>query len=153
MYTGIFMALNLLYQVLTSWLIAYCVLRLFYKTVSATNSEIYREPTFLTWILAGADLNLHPTAKFIVSGILNHGIGIFFAGIYYLMWYYEFADISFTTSLMIGLISALLRIVSWTFLLIIIPSSWLINFKGYYLQLVFLHNIFTFIVAILYKLY
>lgn len=147
------MALNLLFQILTSWLIAYCALSLFYKTVSATYSEIYREPTFLTSILTGVDLNFHPTAKFIVSGILNHSIGICFAGIYYLIWYYEFADISFTTSLIIGFISALLRIISWTLLLIVIPSSWLINFKGYYLQLVFLHSIFTFIVAILYKLF
>lgn len=146
------MALYLLFQIFTSWFIAYCALRLFYKTVSATDSEIYREPTLLTAILTGIDLNFHPTAKFIVSCILNHSIGICFAGIYYLIWYYEFADVSFTTSLIIGLISALLRIISWTFLIIIIPSSRLINFKGYYLQLVFFHNVFTLIVMILYKL-
>jgi hypothetical protein len=145
------MAFYLLSQIIMSWLITFCILFLFYKTVSATDNEIYREPTFLTWLLTMFDVDFSLKAKFIASSIISHGMGICFAAIYYLIWYYEFKEISWTTSFFIGLISALLRIISWTFLLLIIPSQQAKNFKGYYLQLVFLHNIFTIIVLTVYK--
>ncbi|KFF02899.1 hypothetical protein [Flavobacterium reichenbachii] len=146
------MALYLLFQIIVSWSIAFCILQLFYKIVSATNNEIYREPTFLTWLLTFFDIDFSLKAKFIASTVINHFMGLCFTAVYYLIWYCEFTEISWTTTLAVGLVTALLRIISWIFLLIIIPSAKVSNFKGYYLQLVFLHNIFTIIVLTLYRL-
>ncbi|WP_264537567.1 hypothetical protein [Flavobacterium sp. N1736] len=145
------MALYLLFQIMLSWLAAFCILVLFYKTVSATQSEIYREPAFLTWLLAMLEVDFSLKAKFISSTIISHGMGICLTAVYCLIWYCEFREISWTASLFIGFISALLRIISWTFLILVIPSGHLDNFKGYYLQLVFLHNLFTIIVLMVYK--
>lgn len=147
------MAFYLFFQIFVSWLITYCTLKLFYKTVSAKNHEIYQEPTFLTCILSLVAIDFSLKAKFIASNILYHCIGLCFAAIYYFIWYYEFSEISWTISLILGFVNSLLHIISWTFLLIIIPSAYLKNFKGYYLQLVFVNNIFTITTLTVYKLF
>ena len=147
------MAFYLLFQIVISWLVACCILRLFYTTVSATVHEVYREPALLTLLLNKANIDFSLKAKVMSGSILHHIIGLCFAAVYYLIWYYEFGEISWTTSLIIGVISGLLRIISWTFLLEVIPSGQLNNFKGYYLQLVFVHNIFTFSAIIIYQIF
>lgn len=147
------MIFYLFFQIFISWLIACCVLHIFYKTILAKSSEVYLEPTLLTSLLALAGIDFPRKAKYIVGKILHHTMGICFTAVYYLMWYYEFAEISWSTSIIIALIIALLRIISWIILLEVIPSIQLIKFKGYYLQLVFVHNIFTFMVIAVYKLF
>lgn len=148
-----FMIFYLLFQIFISWFVASCILKLFYKTVSVKDIEVYREPALLTFLLTAIDINFPLRAKFITGKILHHCIGVCFASIYYLIWYYEFKEISWTISLIIGLINGLLHIIGWVFLLEIIPSSRLSNFKGYYLQLVFVHNVFTISAITIYELF
>lgn len=138
-----FMVLYLFFQILISWITASCLLNLFNIAVSAPENKIYREPTLLTALLAVAAIQLTLKGQLIAGKIIHHTIGICFTAVYYLIWYHEFAEISWTITFMLGLVIGLIRIVSWTFLLEIIPAARLVNFKGYYLQLVFLHNIFT----------
>lgn len=146
------MSLYLIFQIIISWITAWFIIMLFYKTISASDNEIYLDPALLTLLVKVLGIDFPLKAKFIASSILHHTIGICFVAIYYLIWYYEFTEISWKTSFIIGIVTGLLRIVSWTFLVIIIPSARLAGFKGYYLQLVFLHNIFTITALILYKL-
>lgn len=147
------MIFYLLFQIFISWLVASYILKVFYKTVTIADTEVYREPTLLTSLLAAVGIDFSLKAKFIAGRIIHHSMGLCFAAVYYLVWYNEFKEISWTTSLIIGVISALLRIISWIFLLEIIPSSRLTYFKGYYLQLVFVHSIFTIATLMVYKLF
>lgn len=143
----------LFFQILISWITASFIIKLFNVAVSVPENKIYLEPTLLTGLFAVVDISLTLKTQLIAGKILHHTIGICFTAVFYLVWYYEFAEISWTTSFILGIISGLIRIISWTFLLEIIPSARLINFRGYYLQLVFVHNIFTITALGIYKLF
>jgi len=147
------MIFNLLFQIFISWFTACCLLKVFYITLSVKNTEIYQEPALLTSLLSVFSVTLSHKSNYIASKILHHCMGLCFTTVYYLIWFYEFREISWTASLIIGLINSLLRIISWIFLLEIIPSARLTNFKGYYLQLVFVHNIFTIAIITVYKFF
>ena len=136
------MILSLLFQILISWLIASCIIRIFNLAVASPDAKFYQEPTLLTSILTAITIDVSLKTKLRIGKVLHHSFGLCFATVYYLIWYSEFSEISWTTSIIIGFISALIRIISWTILLEIIPSVHTANFKGYYLQLVFVHNIF-----------
>ncbi|TPG45266.1 hypothetical protein [Flavobacterium pectinovorum] len=136
------MILHLLFQILISWLLTCCILKIFNKALSTPDNEFYQEPALLTSLLFAIDIDLPLKAKLRAGKILHHSFGLCFATIYYLLFYCEFGEISWTTSIIIGLINGLIRIISWTFLIEIIPSAHTVNFKGYYLQLVFMHNLF-----------
>ncbi|OXA82074.1 hypothetical protein SAMN05444397_101891 [Flavobacterium aquidurense] len=136
------MIFYLLFQILVSWLVACCIIRIFNKALSTPAIKFYQEPALLTSILSANAIDLSLKTKLRIGKVLHHTFGLCFAAIYYLIWYCEFDEISWTTSIIIGFISALIRIISWTFLLEIIPAVHTANFKGYYLQLVFIHNIF-----------
>ena len=147
------MILHLHFQILISWLVTCCILRIFNKALSTPDNEFYQEPALLTGLLSAIDINLSLNTKLLTGKILHHILGICFAAVYYLIWYSEFAEISLTTTLFIAIINGLIRIIGWTFLLEIIPSLRLTNFKGHYLQVVFVHNIFTLSTLILYLLF
>ena len=136
------MILFLLFQIFISWLAACCMLRIYSKALSASGTQFYQEPALLTSLLLALGLNLSLKAKLKIGKFLHHSFGLCFATVYYLIWYCEFEEISWTTSIIIGVITGLIQIISWIFLLKIIPAVHTSNFKGYYLQLVFVHNIF-----------
>ncbi|MNX69693.1 hypothetical protein D3C86_1009210 [compost metagenome] len=136
------MILSLLFQILISWLVSCCILRLFNRALSVSDNEFYQEPVLLTSFLSALNIDFPLKAKLKAGKLLHHSFGLCFATIYYLLWYSEFGEISWTTSMIIGFITAVIRIISWMFLAEIIPSIYTANFKGYYLQLVFIHNIF-----------
>lgn len=136
------MILPLLFQILISWIVACCIIRIFNMALSSPDAKFYQEPTLLTSILSAIAINLTLKTKLRIGKLLHHSFGLCFAAVYYLIWYSEFAEISWSTSIIIGFVTGLIRIISWTFLLEIIPSVHTANFKGYYLQLVFVHSIF-----------
>lgn len=136
------MILPLLFQILISWLFACCIIRIFNMALSSPDAKFYQEPTLLTSILTALTIDLTLKTKLRIGKVLHHSFGLCFAAVYYMIWYSEFAEISWSTSIIIGFVTGLIRIISWTFLLEIIPSVHTANFKGYYLQLVFVHSIF-----------
>lgn len=136
------MILPLLFQILISWIVACCIIRIFNMALPSPDAKFYQEPTLLTSILSAIAINLTLKTKLRIGKLLHHSFGLCFAAVYYLIWYSEFAEISWSTSIIIGFVTGLIRIISWTFLLEIIPSVHTANFKGYYLQLVFVHSIF-----------
>lgn len=136
------MILSLLFQILISWLVACCIIRIFNMALSTPDTKFYQEPALLTSILSAVAIDLTLKTKLRIGKLLHHSFGLCFAAVYYIIWYSEFAEISWSTSIIIGFVTGLIRIISWTFLLEIIPSVHTANFKGYYLQLVFVHSIF-----------
>lgn len=136
------MILYLCFQIFISWLVSCCILQVFNKALSTSDNEFYQEPSLLTSLLSVLNIDFPFKAKLKAGKVLHHSFGLCFASIYYLLWCVEFGEISWTTSIIIGFINALIRIISWMFLVEIIPSIYTANFKGYYLQLVFVHNIF-----------
>ncbi|PBJ07977.1 hypothetical protein [Flavobacterium sp. ACN6] len=143
----------LLFQILISWLIACGILVLFNRATFTSYTEVYSEAKLITNILTVFNVNPSLQGKLITSRILHHVTGLYFAAAYYLMWYYEFVEVSWNTSFLIGISIGLLRYMSWIFLLEIIPKSYIVNFKGYYLHHIFLHAIFTILILSVYFLF
>ncbi len=144
---------HLLFQILFSWFVACFILKLFNSAISAPHSEIYREPELLIDFFDFIKINFSVKAKLIASRTLHHIIVLCFITIYYLVWYYEFAEISWEISFIIGILISMVSIIRWIFLIEIIPSARLANFKGYYLQTVFIYNIFTITAFTVYRLF
>jgi len=109
------MILSMLFQIVVSWLVACCILRIFSSALSASGSQFYQEPALLTILLSSIDINLPLKTKLKAGQLLHHSFGLYFTAIYYLLWYFEFTEISWTTSLIIGLVNTLISIISWTF--------------------------------------
>lgn len=147
------MIFYMFFQILISWLLACGIIKLFNKAISIPQTTIYQEPKLLTDLLAVIKIKMSLKGKLMAGRILHHTIGLCFTAIYYLIWYYQFAEISLLISFAIGIIISLLGIISWTFLHEIVPADRMIHFKGYYLQLVFVHNAFTLIAIAIYRVF
>lgn len=133
----------LLFQIFISWSIAYIILGLVNKITFVSYTDVYREAKLITSFFKIFNVHLSIQHKLFISRILHHITGMYFISVYYVMWYYEFTEISWKMSFLIGIVISLVRFMSWIFLLEIFPSSRTSKFKGYYLQHVFLHNTFT----------
>ena len=147
------MIFYLLLHILVSWFLTCAILRFFNLMISSTSNEFHREPSLLTSLFAWADIQMTPEKTIMAGRIVHHIIGIFFTSVYYLIWYYEFAEISLIITVGIGFVIGLLNIISWAILQEIIPAVRLADFKGYYLQQVFVHNIITIIAILIYWLF
>jgi hypothetical protein len=141
------------FQILISWLLACGILKLFNKAISIPQTNIYQEPKLLTDLLAIIEIEMSLKGKLIAGRILHNTIGLCFTAIYYLIWYYQFAEISLLISFSIGIIISLLGIISWIFIHEIVPADRMTNFRGYYLQLVFVYNVFTLIAVAIYQIF
>jgi hypothetical protein len=136
------MILKLFFQIVLSWILGSSILKIFVKEVSA-KEDIYQVPALLVDLLAVAEIKMSLKTGLMAGKILHNIFGLSFIALYTLIWYNEFGETSLITTLITGLISGLLNVISWTLLLVIIPASFLENFKGYYLKLVFIQNAFT----------
>jgi hypothetical protein len=141
------------FQILISWLLACGILKLFNKAISIPQTNIYQEPKLLTDLLAIIEIEMSLKGKLMAGRILHNTIGLCFTAIYYLIWYYQFAEISLLISFSIGIIISLLGIISWIFIHEIVPADRMTNFRGYYLQLVFVYNVFTLIAVAIYQIF
>ncbi len=144
--------LNVL-QILLSSIAATSVMTYFSYAVSASAREVYKEPVLLTYILTALHLELSPNFKIILGWFLHYLIGLFFVSGYHLLWLNEFLEISWPASILLGVISGIIGIISWVILFEIIPQKPNIDFKGYYFQLFIAHIIFSIIAFIVYNLF
>ncbi|TDO97040.1 hypothetical protein [Flavobacterium sp. 245] len=147
------MTLSTLLQILISSIAATSVMTLFSYAVSASAREVYKEPVLLTYILTALHLEISPNFKTILGWFLHYLIGLFFVVGYHILWLNEFLEISWLASILLGVISGIIGIISWIILFEIIPQKPNIDFKGYYLQLFIAHIIFAITVFIVYKLF
>ena len=152
-YIPYLMIFYMFFQILISWLLACGILKLFNKAISIPQTNIYQEPKLLTDLLAIIEIEMSLKGKLMAGRILHNTIGLCFTAIYYLIWYNQFAEISLLISFSIGIIISLLGIISWIFIHEIVPADRMTNFRGYYLQLVFVYNVFTLIAVAIYQIF
>ncbi|MCD0467286.1 hypothetical protein [Flavobacterium sp. ENC] len=147
------MNLYILLQIIISSIVATSVMTLFSYAVSAAAREIYKEPVLLTYVLHKANIDISSKTKIILGWFLHYLIGFLFVLVYHLLWYYEFLEISWTVSILFGVISGIIGIVSWIILFEIIPQKPNIDYKGYYIQLLLAHVIFAVSSFMVYKVF
>lgn len=147
------MTLSTILQILLSSIAATSVMTLFSYAVSASAREVYKEPLLLTYILTGLRLEISPNFKIILGWLLHYLIGLFFVIGYHIIWLNEFLMISWSISILLGIISGIIGIISWIILFEIIPQKPNIDFRGYYLQLFIAHILFAVTAFLVYKLF
>lgn len=129
-------------QILISSIAATSIMTLFSYAVSASAREVYKEPVLLTYILHTFHLDISSTSKTILGWVLHYLIGLCFVILYHVIWIYEFVEISWKVSILLGAVSGIIGIISWIILFEIVPQKPNIDFRGYYIQLFVAHIIF-----------
>ncbi|MEO6177031.1 MAG: hypothetical protein ABIP27_17895 [Flavobacterium circumlabens] len=147
------MNFHIILQILISSVAATSVMTLFSYAVSMSAREIYKEPLLLTYILTGLHLKVSPNLKTVLGWILHYLIGLCFVMGYHFLWFNEFLEVSWAASILLGIISGIIGIISWVILFEIVPQKPNIDFKGYYIQLFVAHVIFSVIAFLVYKLF
>lgn len=147
------MNFHIILQILISSIAATSVMTLFSYAVSASARELYKEPVLLTYVLSHLHLKISPKLKNILAWVLHYIIGLLFVIGYHFLWYNEFLEISWAASILLGVISGIIGIISWVILFEIVPQKPNIDFKGYYIQLFVAHVIFGVVAFLVYKLF
>ncbi|TDO73224.1 hypothetical protein EV143_106166 [Flavobacterium chryseum] len=147
------MNFHIILQILISSIAATSVMTLFSYAVSASARELYKEPVLLTYVLSHLHLKISPNLKNILAWVLHYIIGLLFVIGYHFLWYNEFLEISWAASILLGVISGIIGIISWVILFEIVPQKPNIDFKGYYIQLFVAHVIFGVVAFLVYKLF
>jgi hypothetical protein len=147
------MNFHIILQILISSVAATSVMTVFSYAVSMSAREIYKEPILLTYLFTALHLNVSPNLKTILGWILHYLIGLIFVIGYHFLWFHEFLEISWAASILLGIISGIIGIISWVILFEIIPQKPNIDFRGYYIQLFVAHIIFSVTAFLVYKLF
>lgn len=147
------MSFNIILQILISSVAATSVMILFSYAVSMSAREIYKEPVLLTYVFTVLHLKVSPNLKTILGWILHYLIGLAFVIAYHILWFNEFLEISWSASILLGIISGIIGIISWIILFEIIPQKPDIDFRGYYIQLFIAHIIFSVTAFVVYSLF
>lgn len=147
------MNFHIILQIIISSVAATSVMTLFSYAVSLSAREMYKEPVLLTYILTVLHLQVSPNLKSILGWLLHYLIGLGFVVGYHFLWFSEFLEISWDVSILLGVISGIIGVISWVILFEIIPQKPDIDFKGYYIQLFAAHIIFSVIAFMVYKLF
>lgn len=147
------MNFHIILQIITSSVAATSVMTLFSYAVSASAREIYKEPLLLSYVLASLKLEISQNAKNILGWVLHYLIGLGFVMIYHFLWFNEFLEISWLVSVLLGVFSGIIGILTWILLFEIIPQKPNIDFKGYYIQLFIAHIIFSIVAFLVYRLF
>ncbi|KUJ61208.1 hypothetical protein AR687_13525 [Flavobacteriaceae bacterium CRH] len=147
------MNFHIILQIITSSVAATSVMTLFSYAVSASAREIYKEPLLLSYVLASLKLEISQNVKNILGWVLHYLIGLGFVIIYHFLWFNEFLEISWSVSVLLGVFSGIIGILTWILLFEIIPQKPNIDFKGYYIQLFIAHIIFSIVAFVVYRLF
>lgn len=147
------MNFHIVLQILISSIAATSVMTLFSYAVSEGARETYKEPVLLGYLLSSFNITISPQLKLFLGWLMHYLIGVAFVIAYHIVWYYQFMDISWAASILLGIISGIIGIISWVILFEIVPSKPNIDFKGYYAQLFVAHVIFAIVAYVVYKLF
>lgn len=146
------MELYTIFQVIIVAIAATSTMTLFSYAVSASFREMYREPVLITYLLTTFKSNLPTVAKNILAWLLHYGIGVAFVTVYQYFWARNILDLSIFHALLLGIISGIIGIISWTVLFKITSYLPAINYKVYYIQLFIAHVIFALTAAAVYDI-
>lgn len=114
--------------------------------------ELYREPVFISAVLAQIKINIPIETKKNLGWVLHFVIGFLFVLTYHIIWVKDILAISVLSALILGVISGVIGIISWIIIFKITRYHPPIGFKGYYIQLFFAHIIFAIVATGLYFL-
>ncbi|MFL9831750.1 hypothetical protein ABS764_12920 [Flavobacterium sp. ST-87] len=129
-------------QILISSLVATSVMTLFSYIISESFRELYKEPVLLSYCLTALAISLSAKTKNVLGWIIHYAIGFLFVFGYYLLWENEIISETWIAAFILGAISGIIGILSWVIIFKISDYNPKIDFKGYYLQLFFVHVIF-----------
>jgi hypothetical protein len=115
------MNLHIVLQIVISSIAATSLMTFFSYAVSASAREFYKEPLLLTYIFTSLHLKVASDLKIILGWVLHYLIGLFFVIGYHYLWYNEFLEISWAASILLGVISGIIGIISWVILFEIVP--------------------------------
>lgn len=140
-------------QILTAAVAATSVMTLCSYAVSAAAREIYKEPLLLTYVLSKLHQQISPKLKLVLGWVLHYLIGLFFVIGYHIIWSANILDFTFTSSLILGIVSGIIGISGWVVLFRISAQKPNIDYKGYYIQLFVVHVIFAVTAYVVYELF
>lgn len=140
-------------QILTAAVAATSVMTFCSYAVSAAAREIYKEPLLLTYVLSKLHQQISPKLKLVLGWVLHYLIGLFFVIGYHIIWSANILDFTFTSSLILGIVSGIIGISGWVVLFRISAQKPNIDYKGYYIQLFVVHVIFAVIAYVVYELF
>lgn len=129
------------------------LMTLFSYAVSAAAREIYKEPLLLTYVLSFLRTEVSLNVKSILAWVIHYLIGVLFVIGYHLLWDNGIMQVSWLSTLILGVCIGLIGIFGWMILFNIIPKKPAIDYKGYYLQLFIAHLIFSATTFIVYSLF
>lgn len=134
--------MNIVYTILITALFAMVTMTAFSYLISKSFKELYKEPVLLTYFLDALHLEVSENLKIILAWILHYLIGLGFVVGYHLIWTNELLPLTWTIGLLLGTLSGIIGIIGWIFIFKYTKHEPKIDYKGYYIQLLFAHIIF-----------
>lgn len=110
--------------------------------VSESFNKLYKEPLLLQYLMSIWHLELSPNAKMVAGWAIHYGIGLIFVAGYFVLWKWDLYEITWLSGLIFGAIIGIIGIGGWEAMFTLTNHNPKIDFKGYYLQLFFVHIIF-----------
>lgn len=141
-----------LIQLILVSIAATTVMTWFSYTMSESFRELYKEPVLLAYVIEKMKLKPNAHSQKIYGWLLHYVIGLLFVIGYYFAWTKNIVPISILGTLLLGIISGIIGVVSWIIIFNITNHQPRIDFGGYYIQLFFAQVIFAAIAAVLYSI-
>ena len=139
-------------KIILATLVGTTLMTLFSYLVSNFFNKLYKEPVLLNYLLHYLGINMRDRAKRISGWVIHYIIGLIFVIVYDILWQYKI-QFSWLSGIIFGMISGIVGIISWIFMFKVPDDKPKIDYKGYYIQLLFAHIIFAIGVVIVYKIY
>ena len=139
-------------RIILGTLVGTTLMTFFSYLVSKIFNKLYKEPVLLNYLLHYLGIDMRDRAKRIAGWVIHYIIGLVFAIGYDLLWQYKIR-FSWSSGIIFGIISGVIGIVSWMLMFKLPDDKPKIDYKGYYIQLLFAHIIFAIGIVIVYKIY
>ena len=136
------MEIPILLKILISSILATAVMTAFSYLVSETFKKLFKEPVLLSFAIGRFHLQLSKSTERVLAWLLHFMIGLLFVVCYHFIWKWDWLDIDFQSSLLLGALSGIIGIISWHFIFEFTNHQPRIAFKQYYLQLFIAHVFF-----------
>lgn len=143
----------ILVQIGISSIFATSVMTLFSYIISASFRELFKEPVLLSYCLTTLNVSLSKSVKTALGWLIHYAIGFLFVVGYHLVWENGIMEKNWMSALILGAVSGIIGILGWAAIFKISKYDPNIDFKGYYLQLVFAHVIFGLAALAFYTLF
>lgn len=138
-------------QLIIVTITATSAMTMFSYAISNQFQELYKEPVLLTYMLAKLKIKISKKAQATLAWILHYLIGFLFVWGYYMLWVRAILPVTIVVGLVLGTISGIIGIMGWMMMFKLSNHKPKIDFKGYYLQLLFAHIIFGVVATAMYS--